>query len=97
MSNIIKFSKESKNFSEFTDSYIEYLSEVFSKVSKNKLFYDIIYNPSITNFLKIGQKLGNKIVNGKLMFIYQAAAAFNIWHNINPKINDEVIKLLDND
>ncbi|MAV76751.1 MAG: sugar isomerase [Candidatus Marinimicrobia bacterium] len=37
MSNIIKFSKESKNFSEFTDSYIEYLSEVFSKVSKKNL------------------------------------------------------------
>ena len=75
----------------------EKLNLDFSKVSKNKLFYDIIYNPSITNFLKIGRKLGNKIVNGKLMFIYQAAAAFNIWHNINPKINDEVIKLLDND
>ena len=37
MSNIIKFSKESKNFSEFTDSYIEYLSEVLSKVSKKNL------------------------------------------------------------
>ena len=75
----------------------EKLNLDFSKIGKNKLFYDIIYNPSITNFLKTGKELGNKVVNGKLMFIYQAAAAFNIWHNINPKINDEVIKLLDND
>tara|TARA_B110000003_G_scaffold269548_1_gene300741 strand:- start:143 stop:934 length:792 start_codon:yes stop_codon:yes gene_type:complete len=66
----------------------------FSKVGKKKLFYDIIYNPSETNFLKIGKKLGNKIENGKLMFVYQAYLAFNTWHNIKPKINKELIKLL---
>ena len=66
----------------------------FSKVGKNKLFYDIIYNPSETNFLKIGKKLGNKIENGKLMFVYQAYLAFNTWHNIKPKINNKLIKLL---
>jgi len=67
----------------------------FSKVGKNKFFYDVIYSPNITNFLKTGKELGNKTENGKLMFIYQALAAFNIWHNIYPEINDEVIKLLD--
>jgi len=30
-----------------------------------------------------------------MMFIYQAFAAFKIWHNVEPKINDEVIKLLE--
>mgnify|MGYP001593980344 CR=1 FL=1 len=65
------------------------------QVGKNKFFYDVIYSPNITNFLKTGKKLGNKTENGKLMFIYQALAAFNIWHNIYPEINDEVIKLLD--
>ena len=67
----------------------------FSKVGKNKLFYDVIYNPSETNFLKIGKKLGNEIENGKLMFIYQAFLAFKLWHGISPEINDDVIKLLD--
>jgi shikimate dehydrogenase len=67
----------------------------FSKISKNKLFYDIIYNPVKTNFLKIGKNLGNKTENGKMMFIYQALAAFKIWHNIEPKINNNVIKLLE--
>ena len=66
-----------------------------SKAGKNKLFYDVIYNPSETNFLKIGKKLGNEIENGKLMFIYQALLAFNLWHGIQPKINNEIIKLLD--
>tara|TARA_B100000767_G_scaffold66170_1_gene62568 strand:+ start:123 stop:914 length:792 start_codon:yes stop_codon:yes gene_type:complete len=67
----------------------------FSKVGKNKFFYDVIYNPKETNFLKIGKKLGNKSENGKLMFIYQAFAAFKVWHGIEPEINNEVIKLLD--
>ena len=67
----------------------------FSKVGKNKLFYDVIYNPKETNFLKIGKNLGNRTENGKLMFIYQAFAAFNVWHGIYPEVNNETLKLLD--
>ena len=69
----------------------------FSSISKNKFFYDVIYNPKETSFLKIGKNLGNVILNGKLMFIYQALSAFNIWHGIRPDIDEKVIKLLDND
>ena len=75
----------------------EFINLDFSKVGKNKLFYDVIYNPSQTNFLKEGKRLGNKIENGKLMFIYQAFEAFKLWHRIEPKINDNIIKILDND
>ena len=67
----------------------------FSKVGQNKLFYDVIYNPKETNFLKMGKKLGNKIENGKSMFIYQASAAFNLWHGVSPELNNETLKLLD--
>ena len=67
----------------------------FSKVGKNKFFYDVIYSPKETNFLKIGKKIGNETENGKLMFIYQAFIAFKIWHEVEPEINNEVIKLLD--
>jgi shikimate dehydrogenase len=66
-----------------------------SKVGKNKFFYDVIYNPKETNFLKIGKKMGNETENGKLMFIYQAFIAFKIWHGVEPEINNKVIKLLD--
>jgi|TARA_B110001450_G_scaffold87201_1_gene83032 shikimate dehydrogenase len=66
-----------------------------SKVGKNKFFYDIIYNPKETNFLKTGKKMGNETENGKLMFIYQAFTAFKVWHGVEPEINSEVIKLLD--
>jgi len=68
----------------------------YSKI-KNKFFYDVIYNPSETDFLKSAKKFGNSVVNGKMMFIYQALYAFKLWHNLTPKINDEVIRLLDND
>ena len=67
----------------------------FSKISPGKLFYDVIYNPKKTNFLLKGKELGNQIENGKMMFVFQAQLAFNIWHNILPKIDAETIKLLD--
>ena len=69
----------------------------FSKSGKNKLFYDVIYNPEETNFLKTGKELGNKSENGKTMFIYQASEAFKLWHGISPKINKETSMLLEND
>jgi shikimate dehydrogenase len=67
----------------------------FSSISGNKFFYDVIYNPSETNFLKIGRELGHKTLNGKLMFIYQAISAFKIWHEKTPEVDENVIKLLD--
>ena len=66
-----------------------------SKVEKGKLFYDIIYSPNETNFLKRAKNLGNVTENGKKMFIYQASEAFKIWHKIQPNINKNVIKLLE--
>jgi shikimate dehydrogenase len=62
---------------------------------KNFLFYDLIYNPKETVFLKKARLRGNKTMNGKMMFLNQAKYAFNIWTNIVPEIDDEVIKLLD--
>ena len=67
----------------------------YTDIEPNKLFYDIIYNPSKTKFLSKAKQYGNKTENGKMMFIYQAHQAFTIWHKIMPKIDDETIKLLD--
>ncbi len=64
-----------------------------SKVGHNKLFYDVIYNPSETNFLHTGKNLGNLSENGKLMFIYQALASFELWHGIVPDINEQTLAL----
>ena len=63
----------------------------YNKIGTNKLFYDVIYNPTKTNFLLRGEQLGNKIENGKMMFVYQAQLAFKTWHNILPKIDNKLL------
>ena len=67
----------------------------FKNISKEKLFYDVIYNPKETNFLKTGKSLGCQVSNGKMMFIYQAFEAFKLWHKVKPKIDDELKNFLD--
>ena len=67
----------------------------YTAIGRNKLFYDVIYNPNETNFLSKAKQSGSKIENGRMMFIYQAQQSFALWHKILPDINDETIKLLD--
>ena len=67
----------------------------YKNISHNKFFYDVVYNPQETNFLRRAKEFGAQIENGKMMFIYQAQKAFFIWHNILPTVDDEIIKLLD--
>ena len=67
----------------------------YQQISKDKFFYDVIYNPPETNFLKNAKKYGGITKNGKMMFIYQAQKAFFIWHKIVPEVDNETINLLD--
>ena len=69
----------------------------FSKIGKNKFFYDVIYNPPTTNFLNDAKNNGHKTQNGKMMFIYQAQKAFELWYGFLPEINDELINFVKND
>ena len=66
----------------------------YTSVGHNKFFYDLIYNPKETIFLKRAKLFGNKTENGKMMFIYQAHQAFTIWHKLMPDIDEEIINLL---
>ena len=67
----------------------------YQQISKDKFFYDVIYNPAETNFLKNAKKYGGITKNGKMMFVYQAQKAFFIWHKVVPEIDNETINLLD--
>ena len=67
----------------------------YASVGHNKFFYDLIYNPKETIFLKRAKLFGNKAENGKMMFIYQAHQAFTVWHKLMPDINEETMNLID--
>ena len=67
----------------------------YKSIGSDKFFYDVIYNPRETNFLKNAKAFGNSTQNGKMMFIYQAHQSFTIWHKLMPDVDDEIIKLLD--
>ena len=69
----------------------------YEKIGENKYFYDVIYNPKETNFLKKGRENGHFTTNGVMMFIYQAHQSFTMWHQIMPQIDDDTIKLIEND
>ena len=66
----------------------------YSANGPDKYFYDVIYNPKETLFLKRAKLFGNKTENGKMMFIYQAHQSFTIWNKVMPKIDDETIRLI---
>ena len=67
----------------------------FSLVQKEAFIYDLIYEPKESSFLQ--QAKANKLSfqNGLKMLIGQAAAAFYIWHNIEPSHNNELMSLLE--
>ena len=67
----------------------------FKRLGKNKFYYDVIYEPKKTEFSKAGNIVGNTYENGLSMFLFQAQKAFNIWHNIEPVIDQGVIKFLE--
>ena len=68
----------------------------FSLHGVNKLFYDVIYTPFPTEFSEAGNSLDNLNENGFNMFLFQAQKAFNIWHNVEPEINQELFRFLKN-
>ena len=69
----------------------------FKGIKPKKLFYDVIYNPPQTKFLESAKNLGHNTLNGKSMFLYQAQKAFQIWHDIVPEIDKNILNFFEND
>ena len=46
---------------------------------KKKLFFDLIYRPPKTRFLKVAEKRGHRILNGLGMLVLQGARSFEYW------------------
>ncbi len=63
----------------------------FENMSSDVVFYDTIYNPPLTNLLKKAKDKGHKVINGKIMLLFQAQKAFKIWTGIEPVINEKFL------
>ena len=48
-------------------------------VKPSATFYDLIYTPAETKFLREAKQRGHKAINGELMLAAQGAAAFKLW------------------
>ena len=68
-----------------------------SLFKSDTFFYDVIYNPRETNFIKKARNKGCVVQNGLMMFINQAAESFKAWHNVMPNIDKKLIEFLQND
>ncbi len=52
----------------------------YNGIGAEHLLFDLIYNPKLTIFLKMGKDRGAKIVNGQAMLEYQAKKSWKIWN-----------------
>ncbi|MDS0525536.1 shikimate dehydrogenase [Clostridium sp. SHJSY1] len=61
-------------------------------IEKYDILVDIIYNPKITEFLRIGQELNKKICGGLYMLVGQAIKSEEIWQerSIDLKVLSEI-------
>ena len=75
-------------FNEFTEDYYEIANPIL-------VFTPVLFFSIGGIFLKEAKVNGNKTENGKMMFAYQAQKAFELWNNLKPEINEQVLNLLD--
>ncbi len=59
-----------------------------SLLSRCKAVFDIVYNPTETEFIRLAKILNKKIVYGMDMLVYQAVLAHEIWYGGKFKTED---------
>ncbi len=60
---------------------VESMPEInYEKLTSEHYLFDLVYNPPMTKFLKMGEVQGTKICNGQAMLVGQAEAAWRIWN-----------------
>ena len=77
-----------------TRSEKNFREKAFKAAEKNQILIDVIYNPLETSFLKLGNKIGAKTLNGLDMFIYQGLASLDLWfgESLSKQVNFTQIK-----
>ncbi len=62
-----------------------------NKTNKEAIIYDIVYNPINTKLIQEAKKQKLEFVTGLDMFIEQARASFEIWFQVTPEVNSNLI------
>ncbi len=55
----------------------------YNLLNEKHILFDLVYNPEMTTFLKMGQERGCKIITGMKMLISQAERSWEIWNDDN--------------
>ncbi|NBX52787.1 MAG: shikimate dehydrogenase [Proteobacteria bacterium] len=72
----------------------EQLQIKISNAKKTAIFYDIVYNPLYTDFLKNARINNFRTITGIGMLIEQALVGFEMWFNHKPQYSLELEKIL---
>lgn len=56
----------------------------YNLLTSRHILFDLVYNPEITTFLKMGKERGCKIITGMKMLRSQAERSWEIWNEDNP-------------
>ena len=51
----------------------------YDLINDRSIFFDLVYNPEETLFMKKGKKIGCKAINGYQMLKFQADESWNLW------------------
>jgi shikimate dehydrogenase len=53
----------------------------YRRLTRKHILFDLVYNPELTSFLKMGAEQGCTIISGIIMLHSQAEKAWEIWNN----------------
>lgn len=63
--------------------------ETMNLLSKNKVYFDVVFNPWDTTFIKYAKMNDEIAISGGYMLINQAVLALSKWTSIDIKLNDD--------
>lgn len=58
------------------------ITDLDESFNEEQIVFDLVYNPTKTNFLKLAESQGAKVVGGLQMLIAQAAKSFELWTGV---------------
>jgi shikimate dehydrogenase len=64
------------------------ITDIEASFNEDQIVFDLIYNPTQTNFLQLAEKQGAKTISGMKMLISQAAKSFELWTGIEMPVGE---------